>query len=288
MRRTTTQSEAGSSPRCGRRPSSPRTWRLDVLGYRWPVSLTARRLAERSAASQVQRTGRAARGLATEANQPWQGRAVHPACVSWPRTRDLCTRAYLRGSRHNTLHDLHMLGAGARGKRAGIVRASLEGEVPKPVQHMASPRTSEGPAIAKATLRVRAGVSEDSERVGKLSAGQHVVVSHVVSGDGDAVRAQVAFDKDGSTVTGFVTAVQSDKKGGGVLLVEDVHYEEFLKRYQHAHWKPETVAAATALTQRSFYKRMLNAGYDPDTTDGRTKGDHGVPNWGFLTADPND
>jgi hypothetical protein len=181
-----------------------------------------------------------------------------------------------------------MLGAGARGKRAGIVRASLEGEVPKPVQHMASPRTSEGPAIAKATLRVRAGVSEDSERVGKLSAGQHVVVSHVVSGDGDAVRAQVAFDKDGSTVTGFVTAVQSDKKGGGVLLVEDVHYEEFLKRYQHAHWKPETVAAATALTQRSFYKRMLNAGYDPDTTDGRTKGDHGVPNWGFLTADPND
>ena len=29
-----------------------------------------------------------------------------------------------------------------------------------------------------------------------------------------------------------------------VLLVEDVHYKEFLKRYEHAHWKPETLAAA--------------------------------------------
>ena len=181
-----------------------------------------------------------------------------------------------------------MLGAGARGKRAGIVRASLEGEVPKPVQHMASPRTSEGPAIAKATLRVRAGVSEDSERVGKLSAGQHVVVSHVVSGDGDAVRAQIDFDKHGSTITGFVTAVQSRKKGGGVLLVDDVHATEFLRRYEHAHWKPETLAAATALTQKSFYMRMMKKGYDPDTMDGRTKGDHGMPSFGFLTADPND
>ena len=80
--------------------------------------------------------------------------------------------------------------------------------------------------------QVRAGPSEDTERVGKVAAGQHLMVSHVVPGDGDAVRAQIDFDKDGDTVTGFVTAVKSKAKGGGVLLVEDVHYEEFLKRYE--------------------------------------------------------
>lgn len=176
----------------------------------------------------------------------------------------------------------------ARGKRAGSVRAKLAADSPVPVQSQASPKTSKGPAIAKATLTVRAGASEDTERVGKVSAGQRLMVSHVESGEGDAVRAQVDFDKDGSTVTGFVTAVRSNRKGGGVLLVEDVHYDQFLKRYQHAHWKPETLAAATALTQKSFYMRMLKAGYDPDTTDWRTKGDHGSPSWGFLTANPND
>lgn len=114
------------------------------------------------------------------------------------------------------------------------------------------------------------------------------MVSNVESGDGDAVRAQIDFDRDGSTVTGFVTAVKSDRKGGGVLLVEDVHFNEFLKRHEHAHWKPETLAAATALTQKAFYMRMLKAGYDPDSTDWRTKGDHGMPSFGFLTANPND
>jgi hypothetical protein len=206
----------------------------------------------------------------------------------------------------------------ARGKRAGSARAKLAAEKPVPVQSAASPKTSKGPAIAKATLTVRAGASEDTERVacgartrdgsvaarwwwrradaassparqvGKVPVGQRLMVSHVESGDGDAVRAQIDFDKNGNTVTGFVTAVRSNRKGGGVLLVEDVHFDQFLKRHEHAHWKPETLAAATALTQKAFYMRMLKAGYDPDTTDWRTKGDHGMPSLGFLTADPND
>ena len=121
--------------------------------------------------------------------------------------------------------------------------------------------------------------------------GQHVHVSKVEVNEKGKTRAKIEFDKDGSPYQGFVTAVR-DKE---VLLREDHDTEYHLKRYENAHWKPDTLTAATALTQRSFFERMQQyesqragrEGSKPSPVAG-SKHPLGMPQMGFLTADPND